>query len=186
MNILGISGTPRIGVNSEVLLNAALEPFQEAGWQIKKILLSNMKIEPCTGCESCEIMKQCSIHDDMLKIYKAFYWCDAVIISSPVYYRNIPSQLKAVMDRTFALKDKPLKGKLGGAIAVGRSTSGGGQTNVLEAIYNFYLSCGLLCVPGELNGVTASADKPGDIALQPRRLEQARILGRNIVEYIGR
>jgi hypothetical protein len=41
----------------------------------------------------------------------------------------------------------------------------------------------MLCVPGELNGVTAVADKPGDILEQPRRLEQARILGRNIIEY---
>jgi Multimeric flavodoxin WrbA len=30
MNILGISGTPRKGGNSEILLDAALEPFVEA------------------------------------------------------------------------------------------------------------------------------------------------------------
>jgi len=82
------------------------------------------------------------------------------------------------------MKNKPLKGKLGGAIAVGRSTSGGGQTNVLNAIHNFYLSCGMLCVPGELNCVTASSDKPGDILKQSGRLEQARILGRNVIRYI--
>jgi len=41
----------------------------------------------------------------------------------------------------------------------------------------------MICVPGELNGVVATADKPGDILNQPRRLEQARILGRNIIEY---
>ena len=40
MRILGISGTPRKNGNSECLLNAALEPFAEAGWEIRKILLS--------------------------------------------------------------------------------------------------------------------------------------------------
>ena len=118
----------------------------------------------------------------MLEIYEAFGACDALIISAPAYWRNVPAQLKAVFDRTYAMKNKPLKGKLGGAIAVGRGSSGG-QSIVLNVIHNFYLSCGVLCVPGELNGVTASADKPGDILSQPRRLEQARILGENILGY---
>ena len=183
MNILGISGTPRKGGNSEILLNHALEPFAEAKWSIKEILLSEKKIEPCIGCESCVERKTCFMSDDMNEIYEAYEWCDALIISSPAYYRNVTAQLKAVIDRTFAVKNQSLKGKLGGAISVGRSTSGGGQTNVLGSIYNFFLSSGMLCVPGELNGVTVSADKPGDVLAQPHRLEQARILGRNIISY---
>jgi len=46
--MLGISGTPRKGGNSELLLNAALEPFEAAKWEINKILLSEKKFEPCT------------------------------------------------------------------------------------------------------------------------------------------
>ncbi len=44
------------------------------------------------------------------------------------------------------------------------------------------LSCGIICVPGELNGVTAVADEPGDILNQPNRLKQAEILGSNILK----
>ncbi len=181
MNILGISGTPRKNGNSEILLNAALEPFYEAKWDVTRILLSEKKIEMCIGCETCCENQKCFINDDMLEIYEAFTVCDAVIISSPAYWRNVPAQLKAVFDRTYGAKSKPLKGKPGGAIAVGRGSSGG-QSIVLNVIHNFFLSCGALCVPGELNGVTAVADKPGDIAGQPRRLEQARILSKNIME----
>ena len=181
MNILGISGTPRKGGNSEILLNAALEPFAEAKWGIHKILLSEKKIESCVGCETCGGGNPCFIDDDMREVFEAFEICDALIISAPSYWRNVPSQLKALFDRTFAVREKkPLNGKLGGAIAVGRAAAGGGQSIVINIIYNFYLSAGALCVPGELNGVTASADKPGDILTQPRRLEQARILGENI------
>ena len=183
MNVLGISGTPRIHGNSEILLDAALEPFAAANWEITKILLSQKTIHPCTGCETCVENKACHIADDMNEIYTAYAKCDAIIISAPVYWRNVPAQLKAVFDRTYGVKNQPLKGKLGGAIAVGRG-SGSGQAIVLNVIYNFYLSCGALCVPGELNGVNAVADKPGDIASQPRRLEQARILGRNVLSYV--
>jgi hypothetical protein len=72
---------------------------------------------------------------------------------------------------------------LGGAIAIGRGSSGG-QSIVLNIIYNFYLSCGILCVPGELNGVHAVADEIGDIKNQPKRLGQAKILRENIIKYM--
>jgi len=184
MNILGIAGTPRKGGNSELLLNAALEPFVEAKWNVNKILLSENRVEPCIGCETCDEGNLCFIEDDMSKVYDAYDKCDAVIISAPSYWRNVPAQLKALFDRTFAVRNKkPLNGKLGGAISVGRATAGGGQSIVINVIYNFYLSAGVLCVPGELNGVTASADKPGDILTQPRRLKQARTLGKNIITY---
>ena len=186
MNILGISGTPRKGGNSEHLLNAALEPFAEAGWDITKVLLSEKKIEPCIGCETCMSSGLCHIDDDMAQVYAAYEKCDAIIISSPSYWRNVPAQLKALMDRTFAAAyapsdHNPLRGKFGGAISVGRGSCGG-QSIVLGIIYNFYLSCGALGVAGELNGVSAVADKPGDILSQPRRLEQARVLGKNILK----
>ena len=182
MNVLGISGTPRKGGNSELLLGAALEPFQEAKWDITKVLLSEKQIGMCIGCETCCERKKCFIDDDMNEVYRAYEACDAIIIAAPAYWRNVPAQLKALFDRTYGIKTKPLEGKLGGAIAVGRGSSGG-QSIVLNVIHNFYLSSGVLCVPGELNGVTASADKPGDILAQPRRMEQARVLGRNILRY---
>jgi len=184
MNVLGISGTPRKGGNSEILLDAALQPFVDAGWDITKILLSENKIEPCTGCETCVKRGCCYIDDDMKAVYKAYETCDAIIISAPAYWRNVPAQLKALFDRTYAAKNIPLKGKLGGAISVGRG-QGAGQSIVLTVIHNFYLSAGCLCVPGEINGVSADADKPGDILNQPQRLEQARVLGRNIIAQCG-
>ena len=183
MNILAISGTPRKGGNSEILLDAALEPFIESNWGVTKILLSEKSIGMCVGCETCVGTHACCIRDDMDEVYRAFENCDAVIIASPAYWRNVPAQLKALFDRTFAAYNREhFKPKFGGAIVVGRGSSGG-QSIVLNIIHNYYLSCGVVCVPGELNGVTASADKPGDVLKQPRRLEQARILGRNIIKH---
>ncbi|HEY5465960.1 MAG TPA: flavodoxin family protein [Clostridia bacterium] len=182
MRVLGISGTPRPGGNSEVLLDAALEPFREAGWDIDRILLSASVILPCTGCETCAGGNGCRITGDgMDQVDHAMAACDAVIVASPVYWRNVPAQLKALFDRCYAERtNHPLRGKFGGAIAVGNGTSGG-QAIVLTIIYNFFLSSGTLCVPGELNGVSAVAGRPGDIRNQPNRLEQARVLARNII-----
>lgn len=82
----------------------------------------------------------------MVAVYSAFEKCDAIIISAPAYWRNVPAQLKALIDRTYAVSGL-LTGKLGGAISVGRG-QGGGQAIVLTMIHNYYLSSGVLCVPG--------------------------------------
>lgn len=186
MRVLGISGTPRAGGNSEVLLRAALAPFEAAGWAVDLKLLSALRIAPCRGCDACAQTGACVIRDDMDEILAAYAACDALLIASPVYYRFVTAQLKAVFDRTYALgARRPLAGKPGGAIAVGRG-QGAGQAIVLNGIHNFYLSSGALCVPGELNGLSAVADRPGAIAEQPRRLEQARTLGENVLAVASR
>jgi multimeric flavodoxin WrbA len=186
MNVLGISGTPRKNGNSEILLQYALRPFEKQGWEIRHFPLSEITVQPCRGCEECKKQGRCAIEDDMHPIYEAFRWCDAIIVSSPVYSRNIAAQLLAVLDRHYAVREeRPLEGKAGGAIAVGTGTCGG-QTITINAIYNWMLSCGVICVPGELNGVTAVASEPGDILKQADRLRQAEILGNNVLSVAKR
>jgi len=181
MNVLGISATPRENGNSDILLDYALRPLREDEWQVQLFRLREMTVHACRACEECRKRGECIIDDDMHEIYDAFRWCDAVIISGPVYSRNISSQLMAVFDRSYATSEKrPLEGKVGGAIAVGRGTCGG-QSITIMAVYNWMLSAGVICVPGELNGVTAVASEPGDILRQERRLKQAEILGRNVL-----
>ncbi len=182
MNVLGISGTPRVNGNSAVLIDYALNPFKKDGWETKHLKMSELKVGPCDGCETCRAEGKCRIEDDMHYFYDAFDWCDAIIVASPVYSRNISSQLMSVLDRHYGVSMKrPLRGKAGGAMAVGRGSSGG-QTITINAIYNWMLSCGMICVPGELNGVTAVASEPGDILKQEKRLKQAEILGENVLK----
>ena len=186
MNAMGISGTPRKDGNSDTLLRYALKPFGEKGWEVRHVRLRELMVQPCRACEECKGQGTCVIDDDMHHIYDGFRWCDALILSSPVYSRNVCSQLMAVMDRYYAVHvERPLQGKAGGAIAVGRGTCGG-QTITISAIYNWMLSCGMVCVPGELNGVTAVASEPGDILKQENRLRQAETLGRNVLSVAER
>lgn len=184
MKVIGISGSPRKDGNTEILTKEALKPFRRQRWEVVEFFLSFKTINPCIGCETCADTGVCSIeNDDMQELIDAFREVDAVIIGSPVYYRNVTAQLKALFDRSFVFKDsRLLEGKLGGAIAVGRG-EGGGQSLALSVIHNYFLSSGALCVPCEINGLSARADKPGDIVKQPKRLRQARVLGENIISY---
>ena len=184
MKVIGISGSPRKDGNTEILVRHALKPFYENGWDVTEFFLSNKVIKPCTGCETCVDTGKCTIdNDDMNFLMDEFEKCNALIIGSPAYYRNVTAQLKALFDRSFVFNNRRLlEGKLGGAIAVGRG-EGGGQSLVLSIIHNYLLSSGAICVPCEINGLSARADKPGDILKQERRLKQARLLGENIIKY---
>lgn len=183
MLVLGISGSPRQGGNSENLLEASLQPFLSAGWDAERFFLSNHIILPCQGCDTCrEQPGRCPQEDAMAKVIEIFRSCDALIVATPVYYRAPTAQLMSLLQRHYCVREeKPLAGKPGGAIAVGRGT-GGGQAIVLNVIYTWMLSCGMLCVPGELNGVSAVADGPGEIVKQEIRLRQAAILGENVMK----
>ncbi|MBN1976823.1 MAG: flavodoxin family protein [Anaerolineae bacterium] len=186
MNVLGISGTPRKNGNSDILLQHALRPFEEAGWEATLLRLRELTVKPCLACEHCTAHGSCALDDDMHLFYDAFRRCDALIVATPVYYRNVCAHLMAVMERHYGVREKrPLAGKPGGAIAVGRG-SGGGQALTIDRIYTWMLSCGALCVPGELNGLTAVADEPGDVLRQEKRLRQARVLGENVMHVAER
>lgn len=184
MNVLGISGSPRKNGNTEILVDHALKPFQDAGWETQRFFMSEKTIQPCVACDICQQTGSCAMKgDDRDTLLEAYIRCDAVIIGSPVYYRNVTAQLKALFDRSYSFgRYKPLEGKPAGAIAVGRG-EGAGQSLVLTITYNYFLSMGAVCVPGELNGLSAKAIGYGDIISQDRRLRQAAILGENILKY---
>ncbi len=184
MKVLGISGSPRKNGNTEILVEHALKPFQDAGWEIQRFFMSEKTINPCVACEFCHETGLCAVAgDDRDSLLEAYIRCDAVIMGSPVYYRNVTAQLKALFDRSYSFgRYKPLEGKPTGAIAVGRG-EGAGQGLVLSIIYNYFLSMKAICVPGELNGLSARAVGYGDIISQERRLRQAAILGENILKY---
>ena len=182
MNVLGISATPRDRGNSHILLEHALKPFEEAGWSVSLLRLRDLTVQPCRACDYCkQHPSTCKTEDDMHVFYDAFRACDALLMATPVYSRNVCSQLMAVLDRHYGVAgEKPLDGKVGGAIAVGAG-GGGGQSIALCTIYNWMRSAGLVGVPGELNGVTAVALHEGEVLQQEKRLRQARVLGENVL-----
>ena len=182
MNVLGISGSYREKSNSHILLQHALRPFEQAGWEVTLLRLRGRIVGPCEACDYCRAHEnRCKLDDDMQTFHDAFRQCHALIVASPVYSRNVCSQVMAVFDRYYAVDpERPLEGKVGGAIAVGGG-GGGGQSITLCAIYNWMRSCGIVGVPGEMNGVTAVALEEGEVLGQEKRLRQAETLGRNVL-----
>src|SRR4030066_388562 len=105
MRVLGILGSPRVGGNSDILLDQALAGVRDAGGEVEKIVLSKKKISGCLDCGKCNETGVCAIQDDMLEIHKKILEADAIIHSVPVYFWAMTSQMKAYLDRWCAFFD---------------------------------------------------------------------------------
>ena len=124
MFVLGISGSPRKGGNTDIIIQEALKAAQEEGAKTKLIRLSDYELEPCNACGTCHKTKNCVINDDAEKIYQEIAKADGVILGCPSYFQGVTAQMKTFIDRIgylcLARGRKDFEGKIGGAIAVAR------------------------------------------------------------------
>jgi len=104
MFVSGFMGSPRRKGNTQYLLNLLLEKLENHGATTEFIDVTKKNILPCTGCGHCERKGTCPLDDDMGKdILPVFKKSDLIIIASPVYFYTVPSQLKAMIDRSQTL-----------------------------------------------------------------------------------
>jgi multimeric flavodoxin WrbA len=103
MKVLGIMGSPRRQGNTDILLDKALEGAREAGAEIEKVLVTNLKISPCLEIYACFKDGNCTIKDEMQMLYKKLLQADHIIFASPIFFYGVTSQAKAVIDRCQAL-----------------------------------------------------------------------------------
>jgi len=120
-------GSPRIGGNTDLLLNEALKGAEAQGAGTEKIVVDRLKIEPCREYYGCLKDGNCVIRDEMDTIYSKLLEVDGIILASPMFFYGLTAQAKALIDRSQALwarkhvlKQKPPNGTRKGAfIAVG-------------------------------------------------------------------
>lgn len=159
-------------------------------------------INPCIHCNKCPAKKTiCVQEDSMQEIYEKLLKADGIIIGSPVYVGSVTAQLKALMDRCHALgrkanqeqKAKPLRLKVGGAIAVAAGRHAG-QENVLHTIRTFFSHMDMIPIgmtaPHTQLGATGIAHKVKTIANDKwfhwnlgkliSSLDMARMLGKKV------
>jgi multimeric flavodoxin WrbA len=101
VDLLGIVGSPRPGGNTEILVDEVLGGAREAGLRTEKVLLRNLDIGPCRGCDSCGKTGKCVQKDDMPGLLVKMQESGAWVLGTPVYYWGPSAQFKAFMDRWY-------------------------------------------------------------------------------------
>ena len=185
MKVLGIMGSPRIGGNSDILLEQTLTGAKDAGAEVEKIILCRKKISGCLNCEKCNKTGICAIRDDMPEIHAKILQADNVIHSGPIYFWTLTAQIKAYLDRWCVFFDANwdwhkkyasiMKKKKIGVIVVC------GDPNLKTAdpmIHVFKKTCEFGNKLIWLGAVRASADVKGEIAKNGKAKKQAYNLGK--------
>ncbi len=169
--VIGISGSPRKGGNTEFLLGEALGVAKERGFQIERLLCSDLNVGFCKDCGSCAKGKPCPEEDDAPDVLEALERADGIIVASPVYFGSVTAQLKAIFDRTIPLRRQgmKLKDKAGCGITVGGARNGG-QEKAMDSIHAWMHIQGMI--------VVGDSSHFGGIAVRPASEDR---VGKNTV-----
>jgi len=103
MKITAVLGSPRKKGNSETLAEAFLEEAERLGAKVERFRLSALTYQGCTACQACKTTsEQCVLKDDLSPVLDALIEADAFLLATPVYFLDMPSQVKALIDRWFS------------------------------------------------------------------------------------
>ncbi|MBQ9338173.1 MAG: flavodoxin family protein [Lentisphaeria bacterium] len=103
MKILVITGSPRKNGNSATLADHFIKGAKEAGHEVVRFDAAFKKVHPCIACNSCGMNGPCVFKDDFEFIREHIVGADCVVFATPMYYFGISAQLKAVIDRFYAI-----------------------------------------------------------------------------------
>ena len=184
--IIGLSCGRKNG-NSEILLKEALMGAGELGVESDIIRAMDLRVKPCTGCESCAIAMargkevRCAIKDDDVPwiLEKTLVEDCGLIVSGPVYHLRANSYFEIIHERMlptmFRHPEILKKTRVGAIISVG-----GGEPEWtplgLTSMNIFVQHSRILVDQMQVNYV----GRPAAVLMQEKQLKRARELGRRV------
>jgi multimeric flavodoxin WrbA len=106
MRVLAVNGSPRKKGNTATVLGWITDELTGAGHKVTSVTIADTKLLGCVGCYKCQKKTGklvCKFDDYAMKLFKRMEKVDLIIYASPVYCWGFTSQMKAFLDRHFAL-----------------------------------------------------------------------------------
>ena len=177
MFVLGVSCSPRIDGNTQLLVKETLNKANENGAQVEYVSIAQKHIEPCRHCLKCFKKGACVLDDEMQEILDLMLKADAIIIGTPVCFLNVTGQAKILMDRTFGFTTRyRLANKIGAGIIIASSM---GHSSTWMQLNSFFWAQRMR----PLNVVMGFARKKEEVKKDKHAFVAAGELGRKIVQH---
>ncbi|WP_139317743.1 flavodoxin family protein [Parabacteroides timonensis] len=106
MKITVLTGSPRRNGNTNHLASQFIKGAEEAGHEVFRFDCAHHKISGCIACNACGMDGDCVLNDDFSELRPHLLEADMVVFATPMYYFGFSSQLKAAIDRFYALNGK--------------------------------------------------------------------------------
>lgn len=180
MHTFALQGSPRLGSNTNTLLDAVLSEIIPHHLVVKHHV-SHLDIAPCQSCYACATVGHCPIVDDMQDLYPALASAPVVILASPIYFYGLTAQLKAVIDRCQTFWTNPVSkttGRVGVLLLTAGATdkTGQGRDAAISTARIFFD-----CIGAPLtHTLTAVNTDHQPVIAETELLSKARDLGRKL------
>ncbi len=86
--------------NTYAVLMQVKKILEAADVHVRFVSLHDYVIGDCIGCEECMTGGTCGEHDDIAGLLGEMKRTDGIILSSPVYLRQVSGRMKSFIDRT--------------------------------------------------------------------------------------
>lgn len=176
--VVAISATHRENANSEAMLLECIRELKKQKISVELIKLRKLKFGPCDGCAGCDTNEKCHIDDEMQRMYPKLLHAKAWVIATPEYWWNVSGLCKNFLDRLnpyWKTRNKYFAGKKAAIITCGGQPLE--RTGFAEQSLETFFSKMHFEIVGK---VRASADAPGEILKQPKKMNECRELGKKI------
>ncbi len=98
--VLIIMGSHKSNGNSGWIVKKLARRMSLEGCGVDVLDINKLKINHCIDCDYCrQNYGKCVYEDDMTLVYQMMRNADSMIIVSPVYFNNVTSKLKVLIDR---------------------------------------------------------------------------------------
>jgi multimeric flavodoxin WrbA len=103
MNVVCLLGSPRLTGNSATAAKRFCDAAEKKGATIQTFALNKLHYRGCQACMTCKTkLDRCVIQEDLTQVLDSVQQTDILVMSSPVYYGDVSSQLKGFIDRTYS------------------------------------------------------------------------------------
>lgn len=106
MKIVVLTGSPRRNGNTSHMADRFIKGAQEAGHEVYRFDCARHKVSGCIACNACGMNGNCVLNDDFEELRPHLLAADMVVFATPMYYFGFSAQLKAVIDRFYALNGR--------------------------------------------------------------------------------
>ncbi len=182
LKALTVSGSPRTGGNTQILLERVGDVLREGGVETEYIKIGGEALRGCTACCKCKETKDgfCVINNDLVnEVAAKMYEADIIVIGAPVYFGSMPAEMSALLDRIgyAARPNMLLSRKIGAPIAVARKA---GQNFTFAQMLYWYLLNDMV-VPGSKYWNVATAREKGEVVEDKEAIGVVEHLARNLL-----
>jgi multimeric flavodoxin WrbA len=177
VQVIAFCGSPRVHGNTRALVDEVIRGAGSGGAECEVVDIGRLHIAPCRACSSCRHTGECIQKDDMQPLYPKLLASDALVFGTPVYFWGASAQMKAFVDRWYAIAEGDAAQKLRGKKALVVTAFADTDADTPEHVVGMFRRA-LDYLGIELVGVLGvSASDPGGAASNAQAMQEAFSLG---------